>query len=762
MTFVLTLLVLAQFGSAATGDLKVAVTDSAGLPIAASIDVIGESTQVREAAETAADGRMIVRRLPFGIYRVSASAPGFATALQTLEIKSAAPLEVRFALAIAVQTSSVTVQASGDLLDPHRTGTIQRIGAARIDERSTTAAGRAMIELINSEPGWLLEANGVLHPRGSEYDTQYVVDGLPLTDNRSPAFAPALGEGNIRSLGVLTGGFPAEYGRKLGGVIEVVTGGGARRGVHGQAAVSAASSSTGTGDAVAGYTGDAASIAISGGGLTTDRYLDPPVAENFTNHGTSAHVSARAEGDLPGGRAGIIARHGQSDFLVPNELVQQEAGQKQSRANRESAAQFSYRSVIGQSSVAEVVGMVRRVSSDLSSNELSTPLIAAQSRSLSHGYVKGSVAASRGIHELKAGADFDAGTIDEWFAYEITDSDEYDDEVPRQFEFADSAPSREYSLFLQDQVRAGPWTINAGIRWDRYKLMVEESAWSPRIAVARAFTQHGLVVRGSYDRIFQTPASENLLLASSDHTDELGEEVVRLPVPPSRGHFAEAGLSKLLFNRARIDVNAFVRRLENFGDDDVVLNTGVSIPIAFRRATVGGMEVKLDVRDAGPWSASLGYALSRGEGEGPITGGLLLDDDAAEDTGAFPISQDQRHTLRARLRFASSRWWTAAAATYGSGLPFEEFEGTIDEALEQYGPEIVSRVDFENGRVRPSFSLDLSGGFRLWEDQGRSLRVLAEVRNLTDRFDVVNFAGLFSGTAIAPPRSAGVRLSIAF
>ena len=47
-----------------------------------------------------------------------------------------------------------------------------------------------------------------------------------MTDNRSPAFAPALGEGNIRSLGVLTGGFPAEYGRKLGGVIEVVTGGG--------------------------------------------------------------------------------------------------------------------------------------------------------------------------------------------------------------------------------------------------------------------------------------------------------------------------------------------------------------------------------------------------------------------------------------------------------------------------------------------------------------------------------------------------------
>jgi hypothetical protein len=42
------------------------------------------------------------------------------------------------------------------------------------------------------------------------------------------------------------------------------------------------------------------------------------------------------------------------------------------------------------------------------------------------------------------------------------------------------------------------------------------------------------------------------------------------------------------------------------------------------------------------------------------------------------------------------------------------------------------------------------------------VRVLAEIRNLTDRFDVVNFAGLFSGTAVATPRSAGVRLSIVF
>ena len=63
----------------------------------------------------------------------------------------------------------------------------------------------------------------MLHPRGSEYDVQYVVDGLPVTENRSSAFAPSLGTDQVDSIRVLTASYPAEYGRKLGGVIEVTT-----------------------------------------------------------------------------------------------------------------------------------------------------------------------------------------------------------------------------------------------------------------------------------------------------------------------------------------------------------------------------------------------------------------------------------------------------------------------------------------------------------------------------------------------------------
>jgi outer membrane receptor for Fe3+-dicitrate len=64
--------------------------------------------------------------------------------------------------------------------------------------------------------------------------------------------------------------------------------------------------------------------------------------------------------------------------------------------------------------------------------------------------------------------------------------------------------------------------------------------------------------------------------------------------------------------------------------------------------------------------------------------------------------------------------------------------------------------------VKPSFSLDASVGADLWRREKRSVSVQADVLNLTNQLNVINFAGLFSGTDIAPPRSFGIRLRTEF
>lgn len=101
-------------------------------------------------------------------------------------------------------------------------------------------------------------------------------------------------------------------------------------------------------------------------------------------------------------------------------------------------------------------------------------------------------------------------------------------------------------------------------------------------------------LRASYDRVFQTPAFENLLVASSAAVEALSDQVLRLPVQPSRGNFYEVGLSKALWHKLRVDIHAYRRDFTNYADDDLLLNTGVAFPIAFRRATIQGQEVKLE------------------------------------------------------------------------------------------------------------------------------------------------------------------------
>ena len=754
-----------QFGQSLTGELRLSVTDSDNLPIESTVALVSESNQIAQRFDTDSNGTLVAKRLPFGKYRLEVSHSGFAIYTTLLDIQSALPIEHHAVLNVAPIQAEVSVSPDETLIDTHQTGTVNRVGMETLKYRATTLPGRSTPSLVNTQPGWLLEANGVLHPRGSEYQVQYVVDGMPVTDNRSPSFAPEIDADEVRAMNIFTGGYPAEYGRKLGGVVEIVTAGIAQRGVHGGFTISGGSFATAGGSANLDYTQHRTTIGMNVGLARTNRYLDPPVEGNFTNHGDGSTVTIRAEHDFSDAtRLGAIVRHGQTRFQVPNERVQEDAGQLQERTTAETSAQASYQHVFG-GAVADVRGMVRTLTAGLSSNALSTPIAAQQDRGLDEGYVKAAVSSRIGPHEWKAGGDLDFDTLRESFGYHISNRRQFDRGTPVNFTFDDRATDREQAVFVQDRLALGPWTITAGLRWDHYRLLVEENAFSPRIGVAWTWPSADLVIRTSYDRAFQTPAIENLLLASSPAADVLNDDVIRLRIPPSIGDFYEVGLSKRLFGRLRLDATYYDREMTNFADDDVLLNTGVSFPIAFQHARVRGTEVKLDLPRWRTLTGSIGYTNMSGVGTLPITGGLFLGDEAAADLRSserFPISQDQRNTVSGRMSYQlSPKAWIATAVTYGSGLPVE-FAGSQAQAIAQYGQRIVDRVDFERGRVRPSLSVDLSGSIVAVQTKSRQLRIQVDLLNLTDRLNVINFAGLFSGTALSPPRSFMIRVQASF
>jgi hypothetical protein len=126
------------------------------------------------------------------VYRLEINQPGFAEVSQSVEVHSSIPTDHLIELRILTHSESLSVSAVNTLIDPERAGSVNQVGSDFIQNRASSIPGRSLQDLVNSQPGWLYEGNAVLHPRGSEYQTQFVVDGIPLTDNRSPSFGPAI------------------------------------------------------------------------------------------------------------------------------------------------------------------------------------------------------------------------------------------------------------------------------------------------------------------------------------------------------------------------------------------------------------------------------------------------------------------------------------------------------------------------------------------------------------------------------------------
>jgi hypothetical protein len=241
---------------------------------------------------------------------------------------------------------------------------------------------------------------------------------------------------------------------------------------------------------------------------------------------------------------------------------------------------------------------------------------------------------------------------------------------------------------------------------------------------------------------------------------------LRLPVKPSVGDYYEVGTSSVLAQHLKFDANWFRRVVRNFADDDQIENTSISFPIAFRKAIIYGLEGKIEVPDLKRWSGFASYSYQVGNVWNPVTGGLFLGDNAQEAaanlTGHFPVTQDQRNTVRGRVRYqVHPRFWVATGLQYDSGLPFE-FGGDRNQALAQYGPEIIDRINFDRGRIDPAFQVSASAGADLYHSDKGEVRLQADGQNLTDVLDVIDFGGLFSGNAIGPSRSFYLRLTTTF
>src|SRR5436190_299724 len=197
-------------GQVNRGELRLRVVDPIGQVLAGAEGTLAsEAPALSRSFVADGEGQVTLADLPFGVYRLSVGLAGFVSRTQVVDIHSAVPIALLLTLDVGL---AVTEQVTEPLVDTRQTGVVYSINAPAIQEALPAVPGRRLLDLVDAQPGWLMEANGVLHPRGSEYQTLFVIDGIPMDENRSPAFAPDLQEGDLQGVHVLTGNFPADYG----------------------------------------------------------------------------------------------------------------------------------------------------------------------------------------------------------------------------------------------------------------------------------------------------------------------------------------------------------------------------------------------------------------------------------------------------------------------------------------------------------------------------------------------------------------------
>jgi hypothetical protein len=294
---IVALLALPMLAQSDSAQLELMLQDQQGASLPGCMELTNGSKDFHLSKCVQPGEKLLAKALPGGTYSLLVTSSGFAPNSTSLEIRAGERKVLPLVLSVAAVNTEIQVNAASTLLDPSGASG-QRLSAATISNLPAALPGRGVIDAVQTQPGWILEANGALHPRGSEYDTLYVIDGLPITSNRSPGFAPETGLNQLDAIEMTTSGYPAEYGRHLGGVVEVTTASPRVDGLHGEFQLEQASFATTNGSGSLGYAGKQTAFSLGVNGFTTDRYLDPPAEQNFTNNALGRSLSARLDHDF--------------------------------------------------------------------------------------------------------------------------------------------------------------------------------------------------------------------------------------------------------------------------------------------------------------------------------------------------------------------------------------------------------------------------------------------------------------------------------
>lgn len=210
-----------------TGSIEGTVTDGSGVPVAGvAVEATSPRMQGNRVAISGSGGEYRLLAVPPGEFRVTASLEGFETIeeIVTVSLDSTATLDLKLELAVK---AAVTVTGGVPLLDLTSTTTGTNYTSNVI---ARLPVGRNYADIVRSNPGVSTDdletqgrSLGLTIYGSTSVENQWMIDGVNTTNVIKGFQGKAINNEFIEEVEVKTGGYQAEYGRALGGIVNVIT-----------------------------------------------------------------------------------------------------------------------------------------------------------------------------------------------------------------------------------------------------------------------------------------------------------------------------------------------------------------------------------------------------------------------------------------------------------------------------------------------------------------------------------------------------------
>jgi hypothetical protein len=169
------------------------------------------------------------------------------------------------------------------------------------------------------------------------------------------------------------------------------------------------------------------------------------------------------------------------------------------------------------------------------------------------------------------------------------------------YSFFGHADIKEIALYAEDQIKAGNWLFNVGIRGDLYNGLTVARQAEPRLGAAYTIRPTNTVLRISYARTLETPFNENLVLSSTGCLNAVLNPLLSCSSgstgtldPGYRNEF-HAGLQQAFGKNLVISGDYIWKYTHNAFDFSVLGNTPITFPIDWHNSKIPGFALRADV-----------------------------------------------------------------------------------------------------------------------------------------------------------------------